>query len=85
MGPEMRLDKKTIRALSMVSGLGFSIAVCLGGSILAGYWLDERLHTRHLMVIVGIFAGLFGSSAIIYRLAAPRKRGGGSDKDELKR
>lgn len=67
----MRLDRRTVRALSLISGLGFSIAVCVGGSVLVGFWLDERFHTRPVMVLVGIFVGLFGAASIIYHLAVP--------------
>jgi ATP synthase protein I len=67
----MRLDPKTLRAMSLVSGLGFSIAVCLIGSILAGHWADDQLHTRPLFLIVGILFGLFGAGAVMYSLLTP--------------
>jgi putative Ca2+/H+ antiporter (TMEM165/GDT1 family) len=69
----MRLDPKTRRALSMVSGLGFSIAVCLGGSIWAGVWLDDRFNSRPIFVLAGILFGLFGAGSIMYSLAKPRR------------
>ena len=67
----MRLDPKTRRSLTLVSGLGFSIAFCLGVSIFAGVWLDERFQSRPLFLIVGILFGLFGAGSIIYGLAKP--------------
>jgi len=67
----MRLDPKTLRAMSLVSGLGFSIAVCLIGGILAGHWADDQLHTRPLFLMVGILFGLFGAAAVIYSLLVP--------------
>ena len=70
----MRLDPKTRHALSMVTGLGFSIAFCLGVSILAGVWLDDRLHSRPVFVLGGVLLGLFGAGSIIYSLARPRRR-----------
>lgn len=69
----MRLDPKTRRALSMVSGLGFSIAICLGGSIWAGVWLDDRFNSRPVFVLGGILFGLFGAGSIMYSLAKPRR------------
>ncbi|GEM_PF-1262450 len=71
----MRLDAETRRALAMVSGLGFSIAFCLGASILVGLWLDDRLHSRPLFILLGIGFGLFGAGSIIYGLIRPRRRG----------
>jgi hypothetical protein len=70
----MRLDRRTIGAMQAVSGLGCSIVVCLGGSILAGSWADQQLHTRPILVLVGIFIGLGGSAAIIYNLAVSLDR-----------
>ena len=70
----MRLDPKTRHALSMVTGLGFSIAFCLSVSILAGVWLDDRLHSRPVFVLGGVLFGLFGAGSIIYSLAKPRRR-----------
>lgn len=70
----MRLDPKTRQALSLVTGLGFSIAFCLGGSILAGVWLDDRFHSRPVFVLLGVLFGLFGAGSIIYSLAKPRRR-----------
>jgi uncharacterized membrane protein YedE/YeeE len=65
----MRLDPRTLQAMQLVSGLGCSITVCLGGSILAGSWADQRLHTnKHIWVLVGILVGLLGAGAIIYNL-----------------
>jgi len=81
----MRLDPHTIRAMQAVSGLGCSIAFCLGGSILAGYWADQRLHTRPVLVLVGVLLGFLGSGAIIYNLAVSpllRTRDGGKDPHE---
>ena len=79
----MRLDPRTLQAMQLVSGLGCSIAVCLGGSILAGSWADQRLHTKHIWVLVGILVGFLGSGAIIYNLmTAASKRTGGKDHDD---
>jgi len=69
----MRFDPKTRRALSLVSGLGFSIAFCLGLSILAGVWIDNRLHTRPVFLLVGILVGFFAAGSILYGLVKPRR------------
>ncbi len=79
----MKLDPKTRRALSLVTGLGFSIAFCLGGSILVGVWLDDRLHSRPVFVLGGVLFGLFGAGSIIYSLAKPRRRDKLSPRSEV--
>jgi putative Ca2+/H+ antiporter (TMEM165/GDT1 family) len=78
----MRLDPKTRRSLRLVSGLGFSIAFCIGVSILGGVWLDERLQSRPIFVLAGILFGLFGAASIMYSLARPRSRINSSPRSE---
>jgi F0F1-type ATP synthase assembly protein I len=70
----MRLDRQAIRAMQAVSGLGCSVALCLGASILAGSWADRQLHTRPALLLIGILVGLLGSAAIIYSLASSLNR-----------
>jgi hypothetical protein len=80
----MRLDPKTMKAVQAISGFGCSIAFCLVASIWAGSWADQRMHTKHILLIVGIFVGLIGASAITYNLAVTlsdrTQKDGGDDK-----
>jgi hypothetical protein len=79
----MRLDPKTMRSIQAVSGFGCSIAFCLVAGIAGGMWADQRLHTKHILLIVGLFAGLIGAVAIMYNLNATfsdRTKKDGGDK-----
>ena len=64
----MRLDPATVRALSMVSGIGFSIALSLCGGVALGLFLDRRLGTAPLFLLVGILLGLVIAGYTLYRL-----------------
>lgn len=70
----MKLDRKTLRALGLASGVGFSIVGSIALWVLAGRWLDKRLGTEPWALIAGIIVGLISAGSIIYELAATRER-----------
>ena len=41
-----------------LTGIGFYIAVCIGGGVFGGVQLDEALDTGRLFAVLGLFAGL---------------------------
>ncbi len=61
-------NNSTVRALGLVSGIGFSIALFIGGGVLLGLFLDDNLGTAPLFLIVCILAGLGLAGYSMYRL-----------------
>jgi hypothetical protein len=59
----------------MVSGIGFAIAIPLGLFFLGGLWLDDRMGTRPLFMLVGILVGLIAAGATIAQLLSFRRGG----------
>jgi len=49
-------------------GIGWYVALCLIGGGFAGLWLDVRLGTRPLFVLVGLGAGLIVAGIGMYRM-----------------
>jgi hypothetical protein len=41
-----------------LTGIGFYIALCIGGGVFGGVQLDEALDTGRLFALLGLFAGL---------------------------
>ena len=41
-----------------LTGLGFYVALCIGGGVFGGVQLDELLDTGRLFAVLGLFAGL---------------------------
>ncbi len=41
-----------------LTGLGFYIAICIGGGVFGGVQLDEWQDTGRLFAVLGLFAGL---------------------------
>ena len=70
----MKMDRKTVRALGLASGVGFTIVASILLWVLAGRWLDRKLGTEPWALIAGIIIGLISAGSIIYELAATRER-----------
>ena len=65
-------DRKSItNALSMMTQLGFTALVCVGLSLLAGYWLDRWLGTSPIFIII---FSLFGVVAAIRAMVGLAKK-----------
>lgn len=58
----MRGNLTTWQAVAVATQFGFTLAVAVGLGIFVGNWLDSRLGTGVLMMILGLFAGLIGAT-----------------------
>lgn len=79
----MRLNRRALRALAAVSGLGFSIAASVAIGVLFGRWIDRKLGTEPCALIVGIIVALASAGSIIYELTSTAKRTDDAGKDHL--
>jgi len=70
----MKMDRKTVRALGLASGVGFTIVASIALWVLTGRWLDRKLGTEPWALIAGIIVGLISAGSVIYELAATRER-----------
>jgi ATP synthase protein I len=52
-------------------GLQFAVAIML--ALALGYWLDKKLHTSPLFLIIGLIFGATSGFLTIYRAAYPGK------------
>jgi ATP synthase protein I len=52
-------------------GVGFYVGVSIVLGVLVGLWLDNRFHTRPILVLVGLFGGLFMAGYGVYRMLIP--------------
>lgn len=71
------MDRSTLRALGMVWGIGFAVAAALIVPALGGLWLDGRLGTAPLFLLVGLGLGLAAVVGLIAELLAFRSGRGG--------
>ncbi len=54
--PSMQKNKWS--AFAAFSGLGIEIVVSVGGGLLLGDYLDNRLHTKPWLLILGLLLGM---------------------------
>lgn len=75
----MKIDRSTLRALALATQLGFSIAASVGLGVLGGLWVDDRLGTRPIFLLLGMIFGLLSAAYIIRDLLAFKRD---SDEEE---
>jgi len=62
-----------LREAAPYLGIGTSLAVTVLAGIGAGYWIDGRLGTRPLFLLVGAAFGLLAGFVHFYKTVAGRK------------
>ncbi len=68
----MGVDRSTLRAFALATQMGFSIAVPLVAGVAGGLFLDDRLGTKPIFLIVGILLGLVLATFTLYKLVSFR-------------
>jgi hypothetical protein len=71
------MDRSTIRALGMVWGLGFGIALPFGLFLWAGLWLDDRFGTQPVFMLLGLLLGFVVAGVTITDLLKFQRTGQG--------
>ena len=54
-----------------LTGVGFFVAAGILGGVLAGLWIDNKLDTRPLFVLLGLAVGLAVAFYGVYRMIQP--------------
>jgi len=52
-------------------GVGFFIGICLLLGVLAGLWLDDRVGTKPVFMLLGLFLGLLFAGYGVYQMLIP--------------
>jgi ATP synthase protein I len=52
-------------------GLGFYIIGCILGGVLLGHWLDGKLNTSPILLLVGLVLGLVAAFWGVYQMLIP--------------
>ncbi len=54
-----------------LTGVGFFIGGCIVGGIAGGFWLDNRLSTKPVFMIVGLLLGVVVAGYGVYQMLLP--------------
>lgn len=64
-------DKEFVRYLSVVGRIGLNIVVSLLSFFFLFLWLDRRLQTGNVLLIIGIILGVFSGVYLNYKYLKP--------------
>jgi len=73
MGSKYSKDISKDKEIGQYLNLGFQLAVAVGLGIAIGYWLDKRLGTTPLLLLLGLSLGAVAGFLNIYRIVYPPK------------
>ncbi len=59
------------REVGRYAGLGLSYALTIGLFAVGGWWLDGRLESSPLFLLIGVLIGFVGSTVSLVRKATP--------------
>ena len=59
-----------MRLVARLLGVGWYVAICIVGGVWGGVWLDEKLDTSPLFLLIGLVLGLVIAGAGVYRMLA---------------
>lgn len=54
-----------------LTGVGFFIGACILLGVIAGIWLDSKLNTEPVFVIIGLVLGIIVAVYGVYRMLLP--------------
>ncbi len=60
-----------LQAALRLTGVGFFIGISIAGGAFLGLWLDTKLNTSPLLVLTGLFLGLFVAGYGVYKMLLP--------------
>ena len=58
-------------AAARLLGVGFFIGGCIVLGVLGGLWIDDRLSTEPVFIIVGLVLGIFVAFYGVYQMLLP--------------
>ena len=69
------------RAALNIIGIGWFIGLSILLGVLSGLWLDDKLDTQPLFILIGLFFGLITAVYGVYRMLLPLLKNRGNKED----
>lgn len=61
--------KKILRAMSLLTQLAVGAIACIGLAVFVGFFLDERLGTSPVFILIFVFVGIIAAFKYMYDMA----------------
>jgi len=81
MQKEKRKNRNSMQSVVPYLDLGLRFALSIALGVYLGYWLDSKLSTTPLFILLGLALGATSGFLTIYRAAFPSKKNGNNGKD----
>ena len=62
------MNASTMGAVVRLLGIGWYVALCIGGGALIGLWLDRRFDLSPVLTLVGLLLGIVIAGIGMYRM-----------------
>ena len=59
-----------MRLVARLLGVGWYVAICIVGGVWGGVWLDDKLGTSPLFLLIGLVLGIGIAGAGVFRMLA---------------
>lgn len=68
MEPQEEMRAQLVRAMALVTAIGLDLACLLVFGVLAGRYVDDRLHSSPWGLLLGLLIGIVGGGYTAYRM-----------------
>ncbi|MCH7786246.1 MAG: AtpZ/AtpI family protein [Chloroflexi bacterium] len=62
------MDARVMGTVLRLVGIGWYVAICIGGGAIGGLWLDRKLDLSPLFTLIGLSVGIAVAVVGMYRL-----------------
>ena len=62
------MDARVMGTVLRLVGIGWYVAICIGGGAIGGLWLDRKLDLSPLFTLIGLSVGIAVAIVRMYRL-----------------
>jgi len=65
----MNKNLKSVANLALLTQVGISMIVPIFGGVYLGHWLDEKVGTKLIFLLIGVILGVGAAFTNLYKLA----------------
>ncbi len=76
----MKTDFKTLKYLSLISQVGLIMAIPIFGSVFLGHWIDTKVGTNGIFLIIFILMGIYIAFRNLFVIVLKKSDFGKKDK-----
>lgn len=75
---------KMMANLALLSQVGISMIVPIFGGVFLGHWLDEKVGTKFIFLLIGVVMGISVAFSTLFKMTSKGLNSRKNDKDKRK-